>query len=109
MLAVAIMDPEIKEYSKKSGAKGITLAGICCTANEILMRHGIPVAGSFMQQELAIITGAVEMMVVDVQCCMPSLPEVASRYHTKIVWIGMIVMIKKGGRWCFQRGERGEN
>ena len=70
---------------KAAGAKGVTLAGICCTANEILMRHGIPVAGNFLQQELAILTGAVEMMITDVQCCMPSLPEVATAYHTKVV------------------------
>lgn len=85
MLAVAVQSPEIIEYAKKAGAKGVTLAGICCTANEILMRHGIPIAGNFLQQELAIITGAVEMMLIDVQCCMPSLPEVASAYHTEIV------------------------
>ena len=85
MLAVAINDPEIKAYAKAAGTDGVTLAGICCTANEILMRHGIPIAGNFLQQELAIITGAVEMMVIDVQCCMPSLPEIASAYHTEIV------------------------
>jgi anaerobic carbon-monoxide dehydrogenase catalytic subunit len=85
MLAAASTDPEIKDYAKKAGAEGITLAGICCTANEILMRHGIPLAGNFLQQELAIVTGAIEMMLVDVQCCMPSLPDVARAYHTEIV------------------------
>ena len=85
MLAIAVKMPEIKEYAKKAGAEGVTLAGICCTANEILIRHGIPVAGNFLQQELAIITGAVEMMITDVQCVMPSLPDVAKAYHTEIV------------------------
>jgi len=85
MLAAASNDPEIKDYAKKAGAQGITLAGICCTANEILMRHGIPLAGNFLQQELAIVTGAVEMMMIDVQCCMPGLPDVAKAYHTEIV------------------------
>ncbi len=85
MLVVAVRDPEIEAAAVRAGADGVTLAGICCTANEILMRHGIPVAGNFLQQELAIITGAVEMMMVDVQCCMPSLPEVAAAYHTEIV------------------------
>lgn len=85
MLTVAVSDPEVKEYAKQAGAEGITLAGICCTANEILMRHGVPVAGNVLQQELAIVTGAVEMMVIDVQCCMPSLPDVAAKYHTEIV------------------------
>jgi carbon-monoxide dehydrogenase catalytic subunit len=85
MLAVAVNDPEIKEYAKAAGAEGVTLAGLCCTANEILMRNGVPVAGNFHQQELAIVTGAVEMMAVDVQCVMPSLPEVAAAYHTEII------------------------
>jgi anaerobic carbon-monoxide dehydrogenase catalytic subunit len=85
MLAVAAGSPDIREYAKSAGAEGVTLAGICCTANEILMRHGIPVAGNFLQQELAVVTGAVEMMIIDVQCCMPGLPEVASAYHTEIV------------------------
>ena len=85
MLALAVNDPEIKAYAKAAGTSGVNLAGICCTANEILMRHGIPVAGNFLQQELAIITGAVEMMIIDVQCCMPSLPEIANAYHTEIV------------------------
>ena len=85
MLAIASRDLEILAYAKEAGAGGVNLAGICCTANEILMRHGIPVAGSFLQQELAIVTGAVEMMLIDVQCCMPSLPDVAAHYHTEIV------------------------
>ncbi len=78
-------DPEIVELAKKNGAKGINLVGMCCTANEILMRHGIPVAGNFLQQELAIITGAVDLMMVDVQCIMPALANVASAFHTKLV------------------------
>ncbi|MFH1131233.1 MAG: anaerobic carbon-monoxide dehydrogenase catalytic subunit [Pseudomonadota bacterium] len=85
MLAIVSREPDIAKYAKSVGAKGVNLAGICCTANEILMRHGIPVAGSFLQQELAIVTGAVEMMLIDVQCCMPSLPDVARAYHTEIV------------------------
>jgi carbon-monoxide dehydrogenase catalytic subunit len=49
------------------------------------MRHGISIAGNFLQQELAIITGAVEVMMVDVQCIMPALKEVASCFHTKLI------------------------
>jgi anaerobic carbon-monoxide dehydrogenase catalytic subunit len=85
MLAAAARDPEITARAKAAGAAGLTLAGICCTANEILMRHGIPVAGNFLQQELAVITGAVELLVTDVQCVMPGLPLVAAGYHTKII------------------------
>ena len=67
------------------GANGIQLSGICCTANEILMRHGVPLAGNFLQQELAIITGAVDAMVVDVQCIMENVANVAQCFHTKVI------------------------
>ncbi len=78
-------EPEMIEAAKKAGAKGINLVGVCCTGNEILMRHGIPVAGSFIQQEIVLATGAVEVMVVDVQCIMQSLPSVARCFHTEVI------------------------
>jgi len=78
-------DEELIKLAKAKGAEGINLAGICCTANEVLMRHGVPVAGNFLQQELAIVTGAVEVMMVDVQCIMPALQEVAACFHTKLI------------------------
>lgn len=85
MAVKASQDPELIKLAKAKGAEGINLAGICCTANEVLMRHGIAVAGNFLQQELAIITGAVEVMMVDVQCIMPALQETAACFHTKLV------------------------
>jgi len=85
MIAVASRDPELIDMAKDKGAAGINVSGICCTANEILMRHGIPVAGNFLQQELAISTGAVEMMLVDVQCIMQSLGRIANDFHTEVV------------------------
>jgi len=85
MIAVAVQEPEIIQYAQNKGAKGIQLAGMCCSANEILMRHGIPVAGNYLHQELAIITGAVDAMVVDVQCEMQALANVAKCYHTKLI------------------------
>ncbi len=85
MLAKAAKEENILEYVRARGAKGITLAGICCTANEILMRQGMPVAGNFLQQELALATGAVEAMVVDVQCVMPGLAQMACHFHTKLI------------------------
>jgi len=85
MAVKAAQDPELIKLAKSKGAEGINLAGICCTANEVLMRHGIPVAGNFLQQELAIVTGAVEVMMVDVQCVMPALQEIAACFHTKLV------------------------
>jgi carbon-monoxide dehydrogenase catalytic subunit len=85
MIVAVSQDPEMIEKAKQKGAKGINLGGICCTANEILMRHGVPIAGNFLQQEMAIATGAVDAMVVDVQCLFGSLPQVAACYHTKVI------------------------
>jgi carbon-monoxide dehydrogenase catalytic subunit len=85
MIVVAAELPEMVQLAKEKGAKGIQLSGICCTANEILMRHGVPLAGNFLQQELAIITGAVDAMVVDVQCIMENIANVADCFHTKII------------------------
>ena len=85
MIVVAAQEPEMVSLAKAKGAEGINLAGMCCTANEILMRHGIPLAGNFLQQELAIVTGAVDAMVVDIQCIMQSVTTVAECYHTKII------------------------
>lgn len=94
MMVVASQDPEIIAYARAAGAQGVNLSGICCTANEILMRQGIPAAGNFLQQELAILTGAVEAMVVDVQCIMQALVELASNFHTKIITTSPKVRIK---------------
>jgi carbon-monoxide dehydrogenase catalytic subunit len=85
MLAAASQDEELLAYARSKGANGITIGGICCTANEVLMRHGLPVIGNFLQQELAIMTGAIEIMVVDVQCVMPSLANVVKCFHTELV------------------------
>lgn len=85
MIVVASQDPEMIELAKTKGAKGVNLAGMCCTANEILMRHGVPIAGNFLQQELAIVTGVLDAMIVDVQCEMQSLHDVAQCYHTKLI------------------------
>lgn len=84
-LCIAAQDPEMLALAKKQGAKGINLAGVCCTGNEILMRRGIPVASGFVQQEIVLATGAVEAMVVDVQCVMQSVADVAKSFHTDII------------------------
>ncbi len=85
MIIAAAQDPELIEYAKSKGAKGITMGGICCTANEALMRQGVPLAGNFLQQELAILTGAVDAMVVDIQCIMQGIVKAAENYQTVII------------------------
>ncbi len=85
VIVAASQDKELLELAKKNGALGINLAGLCCTGNEVLMRKGIPMAGNHLLQELAIMTGVVEMMVVDYQCIMPAVTETAKCFHTRVV------------------------
>ncbi len=85
MIVAATNTKEMQDYARAKGAKGIQLSGICCTANEILQRHGVPLCGTFLQQELAIITGACDAMVVDIQCIFQNLANVAKCFHTKLI------------------------
>lgn len=85
MIVAVAQTKEMIDYAKEKGAKGIQLSGICCTANEILQRHGVPLCGTFLQQELAIITGACDAMVVDIQCIFQNLANVAKCFHTKLI------------------------
>ena len=83
---IAQVASELDEEAKGAGAPGgINIVGICCTGNELLMRHGIPSATHSVSQELAMLTGALDAMVVDYQCIMPSLGTLAECYHTKLV------------------------
>lgn len=85
MLVVASREKELLDLAKSQGAQGINLSGICCTASEVLLRHGLPIAGNVLQQELAISTGAVEAMIVDVQCIMPALQDACRNFHTLLI------------------------
>lgn len=76
---------KLNDNAKSLGAKGINIVGVCCTGNEVLMRHGIPLAANEFQAELTIVTGALDAMVVDYQCIWPILSDVASCYHTKLI------------------------
>ena len=86
MMAQVAADEDLRRMAKDAGAaQGINLVGVCCTGNEVLLRHGIPLATSSVSQETAILTGALDAMVVDYQCIMPALTNVAECFHTKIM------------------------
>ena len=76
---------EMNKKAKEAGAENINIVGVCCTGNETLMRQGIAIAGSNLQQEMVITTGLADAMVVDYQCIYPSLTDVAGHFHTKVI------------------------
>ena len=93
MIVLMSETKEMLDYARSFGAKGINIVGMCCTANEIAMRHGIKMAGNFLQQENAILTGVVEAIVVDVQCIFPNIGPLSECFHTKFYTTSPIARI----------------
>lgn len=85
VIVQAAQDEELVALAREKGAAGINLVGLCCTGNELQMRRGIPMAGNHLMQELVIMTGALEAMVVDYQCIMPSVTDIAKCFHTQVI------------------------
>ncbi len=102
-------DPEMIAYAKEMGAKGITVSGVCCTSNEVAMRRGIPMAGNFLQQENVVLTGACEVIVVDVQCIFPALGPLSKCFHTKFVTTSEIAQMPDSDYIHFDVGTAAEN
>ncbi|MDR2481686.1 MAG: carbon monoxide dehydrogenase, partial [Spirochaetaceae bacterium] len=93
MVVTATELKELQDYAKSKGTKGINVVGLCCTANEVAMRHGVRMVGNFLQQENVILTGVCDLMCVDVQCIFPALPKLAECFHTKFVTSSHIARI----------------
>ena len=102
-------DPEMIAYAKSMGAKGITISGVCCTANEVAMRHGIPMAGNYLNQENVVLTGACEAIVVDVQCIFPALGPLSKCFHTKFITTSPICRMPDSEFIQFSAENAGEN
>ena len=102
-------DPEMLALAKSVGAKGINIAGVCCTSNEVAMRHGIPMAGNFLNQENVVLTGACEAIVVDVQCIFPALGPLSKCFHTKFITTSPVAQIPDSEFYRFSAETAGEN
>ncbi|MBI4288974.1 MAG: anaerobic carbon-monoxide dehydrogenase catalytic subunit [Chloroflexi bacterium] len=85
LIVVMASDPDLLRYAQSKGANGINVVGMCCSGNELLMRHGVPLAGNFLQSDLVIASGAVDAMVVDYQCTMQGMQAVAEHFHTRLI------------------------
>lgn len=77
----------------KAGADRINVVGVCCTGNEVGMRHGVKLAAHNSQSELLLATGAVDCMVVDIQCIWPALPQMAKCFDTAFITTDEMVHI----------------
>ncbi len=77
-IKAAAQDPELVKKAREAGADGIAVI--------------IP-SGNMIMQELPMITGLLEVMVVDHQCIYPYIVEVAKKYHTKIVMVDPVARL----------------
>ena len=109
MIVYYANDPEMIELAKSVGAKGITISGVCCTSNEVAMRHGIPMAGNFLNQENVVLTGACEAIVVDVQCIFPALGPLSKCFHTKFITTSPIARMPDSEFIQFSAETAGDN
>ena len=109
MIVHYAQDPEMIALAKEQGAKGINICGVCCTANEVAMRHGIPMAGNFLQQENVVLTGACEAIVVDVQCIFPALGPLSKCFHTKFITTSPVARMPDSDFVEFHAENAGEN
>ena len=109
MIVYYANDPEMIAYAKSLGAKGITVSGVCCTSNEVALRHGIPMAGNLLNQENVVLTGACEAIVVDVQCIFPALGPLSKCFHTKFITTSPIARMPDSEFIQFSAETAGEN
>ena len=92
MVVFYAQDPEMVALSKEMG-----------------VRHGIPMAGNFLQQENVVLTGACEAIVVDVQCIFPALGPLSKCFHTKFITTSEIAQMPDSDFIKFSEADAGKN
>ncbi len=85
VLADAVVGAAEEYNADPANSPKVNVLGMCCTGMEVLMRKGVDYAGDILQQELAIATGAIELVVVDIQCTQPAIVDAANHFHTEVV------------------------
>lgn len=96
----AINDPELQKLAKTAGAKGIKVYGSMCTGQELMQRSATSSSGfagqlsNWLSQEYYVATGAVDLVMMDMNCSIPGLKVVADRFHTKLVSVDRILRME---------------
>lgn len=95
----AIETGEYDELAKAAGASGIKVYGSMCTGQELLQRSGVSAkgfagqTGNWLNQEFLVATGAVDLMMLDLNCTIPGLKNAAARFHTRLVPVNRMVRL----------------
>lgn len=101
LMATAVIqaaeDPKLKELARQAGAKGIKVYGSMCTGQELMQRSATSAKGfagqlsNWLPQEYYVATGAIDLIMMDMNCSIPGLKTVADHFHTKLVCVDRIV------------------
>ncbi|MCL5291946.1 MAG: anaerobic carbon-monoxide dehydrogenase catalytic subunit [Actinobacteria bacterium] len=95
----ALDNEEFNQLAKAAGAAGIRVYGSMCTGQELLQRSGTSAkgfagqTGNWLNQEFLVATGAVDLMMLDLNCTIPGLKDVAARFHTRLVPVNKMVRL----------------
>lgn len=96
----AVESDEMIKYAKEAGAKGIKVYGSMCTGQELMQRKGTTASnysgqlGNWLSQEHHIATGAVDLVMMDMNCSIPGMKSVADKFHTKLVSVDRILRME---------------
>jgi carbon-monoxide dehydrogenase catalytic subunit len=101
LMATAVIQaaktPELVKLAREAGAAGIKVYGSMCTGQELMQRSAGSAAGfagqlgNWIVQELYVATGAVDLVMLDMNCSIPGLKAAADRFHTRLVSVDRIV------------------
>ncbi len=95
----AAADPDLLARARAAGAEGIKVYGSMCSGQELLQRSAGTArgfagqTGNWINQELLVATGAVDLMLLDMNCTIPGLKEAADRFHTRLVSVNRMVRL----------------
>jgi len=92
-------DDVFQSAAKEAGAKGIKLYGSLCAGQQLMNVSAREEykdifggqLGNWIQEELFIATGAVDMFLMDFNCAVPSLKDYADKYGTKLLSLDQVV------------------
>ncbi len=88
---------EMQRLARSAGAKGIRVIGSMCTGQELMQRSSHSAAGfagqtgNWINQEFMVATGAIDLVMMDLNCSTPGLKAMADRFHTRLVCVDRMV------------------
>lgn len=93
------IENKYQEAARKAGAKGIKLYGSLCEGQQLMNVSGNGPynevfggqLGNWIQEELFLATGLVDLFLMDLNCSVPTLTEYAEKYGTKLITTDPVV------------------